>query len=258
MIDNMRRLNAVVVYGLAVIISWPIPALAVNPGDPSFRSSNYSINESYMGPGGDSQGVSTGYKTEGSTLGDTGVGNSASTNFQTNSGYDTTFQPRLSFTVNTASINLGTLSTTVATTATATFSVLNYTSYGYVITMVGATPSNSGHPLNALATDTASANGVEQFGVNTVANTSPVTVGANPVQDVSGTTTFGFGRAGTGAGTAYAQTNLYRYAPGETIASAPKSSGITNYTMTLMANISQLTPGGKYTGPMTLICTGTY
>lgn len=246
------------VYTLAVIIGWPVSVLAVTPGDPSFRSSNYSINESYIGPGGDSQGISTSYKTDGSTLGDTGVGNSGSANFQTNSGYDTTDDPRLSFTVNTSSINLGTLSTTVATTATATFSVLNYTSYGYVVSMVGSTPSNSGHALTALATDTASANGVEQFGVNAVANTSPVSVGANPVQDISGSTTFGFGRAGTGAGTPYAQANLYRYVAGETIASAPKSSGITNYTMTMMTNISLLTPGGKYSGPMTLICTGTY
>ena len=254
----MRRLRIVGVYALAAIIGWPVSALAVTPGDPSFKSTNYSINESYIGPGGDSQGISTSYKAQGSTLGDTGVGNSGSTNFQTNSGYDTTNDPRLSFTVNTSSINLGTLSTTVATTATATFSVLNYTSYGYVVTMVGSTPSNAGHPLTALATDTASVNGTEQFGVNTVANTSPVSVGADPVQDISGTATFGFGRAGTGAGTAYAQTNKYRYGAGETIASAPKSSGITNYTMTLMTNISTLTPGGKYTGPMTLICTGTY
>ncbi len=254
----MRRLRIVGVYALAGIIGWPTAALAVTPGDPSFRSTNYSINESYIGPGGDSQGISTSYKTQGSTLGDTGVGNSGSANFQANSGYDTTNDPRLSFTVNTASADLGVLSTSVASTATATFSVLNYTSYGYVVSMVGSPPSNSGHPLSALATDTASANGVEQFGINLVANTSPVSVGANPVQDVSGSTTFGFGRAGTGAGTAYAQTNLYRYVPGETIASAPKSSGITNYTMSFMANMSTTTPGGKYSGPMTLICTGTY
>ncbi len=254
----MRGFKTLAVYVIGLSAVWPSLAMAVNPGDPSFKSTNYGINESYVGPGGDIQGSSTSFKSEGASLGEAAVGNSSSTNFQTNSGFNTTNDPRLTFTVNTASIDLGALSTSVAATATATFSVLNYTSYGYVVSLVGSTPSNSGHPLAALTTDTASANGSEQFGINMVANTSPVTVGANPVQDQSGTTTFGFGRAGTGAGTPYAQTNLYRYVSGETIASAPKSSGITNYTMSFMANISTTTPGGKYSGPMTLICTGTY
>jgi hypothetical protein len=254
----MRRLKVVGIYTLVAVIAWPVSVLAVNPGDPSFRSTNYSINESYIGPGGDSQGISTNYSNEGTTLGDTGVGNSASANFQTNSGFNTDPNPRISFIVNTTSVNLGNLSTGAAATATATFSVLNYTAYGYVVSMVGPTPSNAGHSLAPLTTDTASAAGTEQFGVNTVSNTSPVTVGANPVEDASGAATFGYGVAGTGGGTPYAKPNLYRYAPGETIASAPKTSGITNYTMTLMTNISMLTPGGIYTGPMTLICTGTY
>ena len=256
--EGMRGLRILAVYAIGLAAAWPSLAMAVNPGDPSYKSTNYGINVSYVGPGGDIQGTSTSFKSEGATLGDTGVGNSTSTNFQANSGFNTTSDPRLSFTVNTGSVDLGVLSTIIASTATATFSVLNYTSYGYVVSLVGATPSNSGHPLTALASDTASVNGSEQFGINMVANTSPVTVGANPVQDQSGTTTFGFGRAGTGAGTPYAQTNLYRYVSGETIASAPKSSGITNYTMSFMANISTSTPGGKYSGPMTLICTGTY
>lgn len=253
----MKRQGITLIY-LCSILTWPLQAMAVTPGDPSYSSTNYSINESYIGPGGDIQTNSTNFKDDGSTLGDIGVGNSGSVNFQTNSGFNTTNDPRLSFTVNTPSVNLGVLSTTVASTATATFTVLNYTSYGYAVTMAGPPPSNSGHLLAPLATDTASQNGVEQFGVNTVANTSPTTVGANPVQDASASTTFGFGRAGTGAATPYAVANNYRYVEGETIASAPKSSGITTYTMTFMTNISATTPGGTYSGPMTLIATGTY
>jgi len=95
----------------------------------------------------------------GSSLGESAVGNGASTNFQTNSGFDTTAQPSLTFIVNTTNVNLGILSSATNRTATATFNVKNYTSYGYVVQIVGATPTYAGHPLTALTSDAASSAG---------------------------------------------------------------------------------------------------
>jgi len=214
----------------------------------SLKSAHYQIDESFVGGSGLVQSSSANYK-EGESIGDTGIGNSASANYQTNSGYTTTNDPALSFAVNTASANFGSFSPSAAATTTSTFQVSNYTSYGYVVQIVGNPPSNGNHTLSAMTTTGPSQAGVEQFGINLVANTSPVSFGANPVQGIAG--------AGTAAAN-YNTSNSYRYVSGETVATAPKSSGVTTYTISYLVNVSSLTPGGQYTSSQVLVCTGTY
>jgi hypothetical protein len=133
------------------------------------------------------------------------------------------------------------------------------------VTVLGNTLSYGGHSITPMTTTSygdASSAGSEQFGVNLVANTSPVAVGANPSQYPD--STFSFGVAGDGTTGTYGTTRpytvdgRYRFSPGETIASGPKSSGRTDYTMSFLVNISTLTPGGRYTGNVTLVATGTY
>jgi hypothetical protein len=103
--------------------------------------------------------------------------------------------------------------------------------------------------IDPLTTASTSQTGVEQFGVNLVANTLPVSVGANPNNGQ-----FGFGEAATN----YNTSNSYRYVSGEAIAKAPKSSGLTTYTLSYLVNVDSLTPGGQYTSNQTLVVTGTY
>ena len=91
--------------------------------------------------------------------------------------------------------------------------------------------------------------GIEQFGINLVANTSPVSFGSNPDNGQ-----FGFGQANN----SYDDANNYRYVSGETIAEAPKTSGKTIYTISYLVNVGALTPGGQYTANQTLIVIGTY
>lgn len=251
-----------------VASAWLVwPQWLIAAVDPAATSTHFSIDESTLGATGDLNATSThfsqlGVDDGGSTLGDTAVGNSSSTNFQTNSGTNTSASPVLGLTVNTGTVSLGILSSTIARTATATFSVKDYTSYGYVVTIVGTPPMMGSHTMTALATDTASIATTEQFGINMVANTSPVSVGANPSQNPSAS--FSYGVAGDGTTGVYGTTrpytipNNYRYVSGETIASAPKSSGYTDYTMSFLANISTLTPGGTYSGNLSIIATGTY
>jgi hypothetical protein len=88
--------------------------------------------------------------------------------------------------------------------------------------------------------------GVEQYGINLVANTLPTSFGANPIS--------GFGVAASG----YNTLNNYKYVSGDMIASAPKSSAQTNFTISYIVNASTTTAGGTYTGSQTLVCTGTY
>lgn len=145
--------------------------------------------------------------------------------------------------------NLGSFSATSATTATTTFSVSNYTSYGYVVQIFGDPPTNGTHSINGMGTTGASEVGTDQFGINLVANTAPKSFGANPDQGQ-----FGFGTASAN----YNTSNQFRYVNGETIASAPKSSGVTTYTISYLVNVAPLTPGGNYTTHQTLVVTGTY
>jgi hypothetical protein len=140
---------------------------------------------------------------------------------------------------------------------------LNYTSYGYAVTIIGSPPTYGGNPIDAMTTDAASSVGTEQFGVNTVFNPSPVTVGANPAQHAT-TGVFSYGVAGDGVTGTFGTTrpytipSNYRFNSGEVIASAPKSSGQTDYTLSFLANVANLTPSGHYTGSLTLVATGTY
>jgi hypothetical protein len=91
--------------------------------------------------------------------------------------------------------------------------------------------------------------GIEQFGINLVANTLPISFGANPDNGQ-----FGFGSVASG----YNTPNNFRYVNGETIASASKDSGITNYTISYIVNVAPLTAGGTYTANQALVVTGTY
>ena len=190
----------------------------------------------------------------GASVGDVGVGNSTSGNYQVNGGSVTTADPSLTFSVGGGNQNFGAFSPTSTATATATFQVTDYTSYGYVVEVTGDPPSYRNHTLPAMGTDAlggpqSPSTGIEQFGMNVVANTAPKSFGANPDHGQ-----FGFGSAATN----YATPNKYRYVDGEIIASAPKSSGTTTYTISYIVNVNSLTPGGDYKSNQVLICIATY
>jgi hypothetical protein len=227
----------------AILISVHV-SYASNP----LKSSHYEFDESALGGTGFIDSQSANYKASGAS-GLLGGGNSAGTNFQTNAGHVTTNDPALAFAVNATSVNFGSFSASAATVSTSTFQVLDYTSYGYNVQIIGSPPTNGSHAITAMTTTGPSQAGTEQFGINLVANTSPVSVGANPDHGQ-----FGIGSASTNYGTS----NQYRFVSGETIATAPKSSGVTTYTISYLVNVSSLTPGGQYNSSQTIICTGSY
>jgi hypothetical protein len=214
----------------------------------SLQSPNYRFDESVIGTGGLFDSSSANYKASSAT-GDIGVGNSTSSNYQVDAGSKTSPDPTLSFSVNSPSVDLGNFTASASTVTTANFSVANYTSYGYAVQILGNPPTNGTHTITPMAATGAPQAGVEQFGVNLVANTLPSSVGANPNNGQ-----FGFGAASPN----YSTSNRYRYVSGETIALAAKSSGTTTYTISYLVNVASLTPGGKYTSDQTIIVTGTY
>lgn len=214
-------------------------------------SPNFELREGSIDSGGSFQGSSPNFSSQGTT-GDTGVGNSASDNYRSTAGFNTTDDPRLVLIINTSSVNFGALSTTATSTATSTFSVLNYTAYGYSVYTIGSPPSNNSHTLSGMSSAGPSQVGVEQYGINLKANTSPVSQGADPVQVPSGI--FAFGTASTGYNTA----NNYRYVAGEKISESAQSSGETDYTISYIVNASTTTPGGQYSGSQGLVVVGNY
>ncbi|MEO6109594.1 MAG: hypothetical protein ABIP50_01105 [Candidatus Saccharimonadales bacterium] len=233
----------VLVVTLLGVVTTSSVAFAADP-----KSTNFRLSESSVGSGSNVQSSSANFKAT-DIIGDISVGNSNSGSFQVNSGQKTPSDPNLAVSITSGAISFPAFSPLTSSVAIATFSVLNYTSYGYVVQIAGTAPTNNAKVLPSLSSNTASTIGVEQFGINLVANTSPSSVGANP-----NNYQYGFG----GAAPNYSTPNSFRYVPGETIALASKSSGITDYTITYLVNVAALTPGGQYSSNQTLIVTGTY
>jgi hypothetical protein len=94
--------------------------------------------------------------------------------------------------------------------------------------------------------------GTEEFGINLVDNSSP-NIGSDPSPQPDGT--FATGQAATGYGTQ----NQFKYNAGDVIAESNGSGwGLTNYTISYIANISVLTPAGSYSAVQDLVAIATY
>ena len=237
-----------VVTGFCLAVASTIGSLIVVGAASALSSSNYQFNETSLGGIGTADTHSAGYKalTSGGII---GFGTTVGTGFQVQTGHENTNDPSLSFAVASSSIVFPAFSPTATSTANSTFAVSNYTSYGYIVQILGNAPTNGSHTIAAMASTAPSATGGEQFGINLVANTLPTSFGANPDQGQ-----FGFGVAAAN----YNSSNNYRYVSGESIATAPKTSGVTIYTMSYIVNVSSITAGGQYTGGQTILCTATF
>lgn len=242
-------------YGLAGIVTLLLIPAAASAVSPQASSSHYQVNEVFFGAGGDLNDCSSHYCAK-ESAGETGVGTTSSSHFTAHGGFNTDRTPYLQFLVTGTNTDIGGLSTGSTSTTTGTFSVKNYLSSGYSVVTVASPPINNSYTMHNLTSPTASSAGTEQFGINLVANTGCTgiagTLGANPVQVPS--STFSFGAAAAGYNTAC----LFKYVPGDTIADSTKSSGETDYTISYIYNISNLTAGGVYTFNDVLVATATF
>lgn len=239
---------------LAFSFGWPGTASASCANQQSC-SSNYGVNEIFFGTGGNLSNCSSSYCAK-TSVGALGVGNTKSTNYQAQAGFNTDRTPYIELTVNNSDVNLGVLSISSTATATGTFSVKTYLAGGYIVQTASEPPTYNGHSLNALSSPTASSAGTEQFGINLVANTTtcgaPANFGVNPVQVPS--STFSFGAVSSG----YDTCGKFQYNKGDTIAYSNSSSGETDYTISYIENISASTLAGQYNFSQILVATSTY
>lgn len=233
---------------LAYTFAWMLFVFGFS-GVSASNSTSYQLIETALGGNGSISSQSSNYQAlqSGALI---GIGTSVGTAFQAQTGHETTPDPALSFAILSASPSFGSFSPTSTATATSQFEVSDYTSYGYVVQISGTPPTNAyGHQIKPLATNSAPTVGIEQYGLNLVANTIPTIFGANP----------NFGQFGNGnVATNYSTANSYRFVNGDEIAYAGKSSGLTEYTISYIVDVSSITPGGQYTSVQNIICTGTY
>ena len=210
-------------------------------GFAQYASPNYQVDETFFGAGGNLQNQSTNYQAK-TTAGELGVGNVSSPHFQAYAGFNTSDRILLELNVAGGVFDLGVLDTAQASAQTTTFTVRDFLSSGYTVQVTGHTPQNENHFLAPLSSAASSSPGTEQFGINlTTNNLSGVgPFGANPTQVPD--STFGFGYLVS----PYDTPNLFKYVDGDTVARSDRSTGVTQYTLSMMANVSRTTPGGAY------------
>ena len=193
-----------------------------------------------IGTGGDPELCSDSFcaqQSSGSLVG----GNASSNGYGIQAGFGSPDEPTLVVAVTNNVVDLGVLNTSSPAAASANFSASSYLSNGYVVRVHGSPPTNNsgGHTLDAMDGAGGSVPGVEQFGINLVANSNPG-IGANPMQEPDDTFSFG---APT---TAYGQEDVFKYEDGDVIAESTTATGQTNYTMSIIANVANSTPGGRF------------
>lgn len=246
----MKRLFVSLVL---IFVSYPISVMAQS------TSSNYQVKESTFNSGGGIDSNSASYNARGSA-GDLGNGEATSASYAAFGGSITPDQEYLEMNITSGSVDLGTISNTSTGIGVSTFYVRAYINGSYVVKSMNQPLKNGSYTWAAKGTLGTSTQGTEEYGINMVANTSPTNgsfpagAGANPVLVPSAT--FANGQAATG----YNTTNNYKYVAGDTIATSGsgRAWGRTDYTMTIIANASPLTPGGAFTVDEDLVVVATY
>lgn len=236
---------------MGVVLSFGLPLAAHAQ---SSSSTNYRVDQTFFGSGGELDASSTNYRAK-QSAGELAIGNACSTSYCAWAGFNTTDDPYIEMVVTGNNIDLGYLDTGSTKTANGVFAVRAWQSGGYVVRTEADPPTNTAsiaHPIAPLASQTAAAAGTEQFGINLVANSAPASFGADPQQ--SPDNTFSFGAAATG----YDTPDVFKYAKGDVVAQSTTSTSITVYTISYIFNISNLTPAGQYNFAHTLVVTGTY
>lgn len=201
-------------------------------------SPNYEINEVFIGSGGELEACSDDFCAQ-QSAGSLAAGDASSNGYGIQAGFGSPDEPTLVVAVSNNVIDMGVLNTSTTAAASANFSISNYLSEGYVVRILGDAPTNSSHELTALNAPNPTQIGVEQFGINLVANTTPG-IGTNPVQQPD--SSFSYGEPVIG----YDQADLFKYIDGDIVAQSEQASGQTDYTMSIIANIANNTPGGQY------------
>lgn len=213
-------------------------------------SNNYQVTETQFSSGTNTRSCSGSYCAK-VTIGDTAIGSAANGVNTAKFGSDVGSDPLLEMIVEAGESNLGVLTTETTATKVTKVKIRTHLSEGYVLQIIGDPPKYSGHTLKTSNTPAQSVPGTEQFGINLAANTNPV-VGENLVQVPDAQTSFGV------VADNYKAPNLFMFMSGDVVARSTTSSGQTDYTISMIVNIANETPAGKYSGDFSAVVIPVY
>lgn len=212
------------------------------------RSDHFEVSEMQFGSGSTVESCSgSGQYCARVSIGQaTSGGESTSASHRASFGPVTPDEPMLEMIVDPGPSDLGELTTERTATKITTVRVRNYLSSGYTLQLVGDPPKYNNHTFAAPSSPTASAKGTEQFAINLVANSDPE-IGEDPEQLPSSQTSFGQVEP------SYSTPNQFMYQSGDTIARSYRESGRTDYTISMIVNISNNTPAGDFSGEFSAV-----
>jgi hypothetical protein len=213
-------------------------------------SPNYQVTETQFTASPTLNSCSGQYCAQ-TSIGDPVAGQSAAAQKTAAFGSIIDSEPLLEVIVEAGPSNLGILTSETTSTKTTTVKIRNYLSWGYILQIIGDAPKFQDHTLATSSTPVVSEIGTEQFGINAVANTVPA-VGANAIQVPSDQTSFGF------ITDSYKTANKFMFLSGDVVARSASSSGQTEYTISMVVNISSGTPAGRYAADFSAVVIPVY
>lgn len=241
-VQTLFKRSLLACFMLALVVSIPQVAFAVTSSSP-----NYQITETQFNGSTVTEGCSDNYCAKAS-IGDMSrtVGKSSAA-----FGAEPEEDPVLEVIIDPGESNLGILTPEHTATKTLIIRVRNNLSEGYIVQIMGDVPKFGEHSIKSSSTPTFSTPGTEFFGMNVVANTTPL-IGASPAQIPGGQGVFGVAADG------YNLANQFKYVSGDVVARSSSSSGRTDYTVSMVVNVSNTTPAGKYTADFSALVIPTY
>lgn len=237
-------LSALITVGVICVYSMPAKAQTSS-------SKNYQAVELQFGSSANEESCSSKYCSS-FTIGELSSGGSTSAAF----GVAKYSEPVIEMIIEAGASHLGNLTTEEAATKTAIVKVRNYQTGGYHLQVYGKTPAYNSHYLSPITSPTTSRPGTEQFGINLVKNTLPV-VGENikqvPITD-DGLVSDIYGEVMPN----YSTPDLFTYVDGDVVARSVSDTGGSDYTISMIMNISSATPAGHYAGDFSILLVPAY
>jgi len=243
----------------AMVVASIVIGLALAAGASSVyavttKSPNYQLEESTFDSSSSSESCSGEFCARASIGSISEGGRSASQGGEESTaefGPITPDQPSLDVIVDPGVSDLGVLDTESTAYKTSIIRVRSYLSNGYFLQITGDPPKYNDYTLATPSTPTASDPGTEQFAINVAPNTTP-DVGALPQQRPSSEFSYGY------VNPDYLTPNLFMYESTDVVAQSDTESGRTDYTVSMIINISNATPAGRFEGDYSAVVIPSY
>lgn len=153
----------------------------------------------------------------------------------------------LTFTLSSATVALGTLTSSSTGAGTSSMTVATNATSGYSVGYSGATLTSGSNTITAMAAAAASVQNSKQFGINLMSNTTPA---------------IGSVKSGAGTGvvaTGYDTANQFKFnVAGDVVASSVGPTNANTFTTSYIANVDDIAAAGAYSTVITYTATANF